>query len=43
MKRTPGTIYALPSYLHSETFLSICSLTYCVIYPVAPENRARKP
>ena len=28
MKSTPGTIYAFPYSLHSDTFLSICSLTY---------------
>jgi len=27
IKRTPGTISAFPSSLHSATFLSICSLT----------------
>lgn len=43
MKRTPGTISAFPSYLHSDTFLSICSLTYWVISPVAPENKAKNP
>jgi hypothetical protein len=43
MNSTPGTISALPSYRHSDTFLSICSRTYCVISPVAPENKARKP
>ena len=27
IKRTPGTISAFPSSLHSDTFLSICYLT----------------
>jgi len=43
MNKTPGTISAFPSYLHYDTFLSICYLTYWVIYPVAPENRAKNP
>ena len=43
INKTPGTISALPYSLHSETFLSICYLTYWVISPVAPENKAKKP
>jgi len=43
MNKTPGTISALPYSLHSETFLSICYLTSCVISPVAPENNAKNP
>ena len=43
MNKTPGTISAFPYYLHSATFLSICYLTYWVIYPVAPENNPKNP
>ena len=43
MKRTPGTISALPSSLHSATFWSICSLTSGLISPMSPANRAMNP
>ncbi len=43
INNTPGTISALPYSRHSETFLSICSLTSWVISPVAPENNAKNP
>mmetsp|Transcript_67398 Transcript_67398/g.158967 ORF Transcript_67398/g.158967 Transcript_67398/m.158967 type:complete len:227 (-) Transcript_67398:343-1023(-) len=43
MKRTPGTISALPSSRHSATLWSICSRISALISPVSPAKRARKP
>ena len=43
MNKTPGTISALPSSLHSATFVSICSLTSPLIYPTSPLNKAKNP
>ncbi|KAH3672937.1 hypothetical protein WICPIJ_009990 [Wickerhamomyces pijperi] len=43
MKRTPGTISALPSSFHSATLVLICSLTSDLISPVSPLKRARNP
>lgn len=43
MNRTPGTISALPSSLHSATFWSIWSRTSDLISPVSPLNRAKNP
>ena len=43
MNRTPGTISAFPSSLHSDTFKSIYSRTSDLISPVSPLNRARNP
>lgn len=43
MKRTPGTISALPSSLHSATFWSIWSLTSGLISPMSPANKAKNP
>ena len=43
MNKTPGTISALPSSLHSATFVSICSLTSPLISPTSPLNKARNP
>jgi hypothetical protein len=39
MKRTPGTISAFPSSLHSATFALICSRTSVLISPVSPMER----
>jgi len=39
IKRTPGTISAFPSSLHSETLPLMESLTSYLISPVSPENR----
>ena len=43
MNNTPGTISALPSSLHSATFVSICSLTSPFISPTSPLNKAKNP
>mmetsp|Transcript_63497 Transcript_63497/g.104887 ORF Transcript_63497/g.104887 Transcript_63497/m.104887 type:complete len:241 (+) Transcript_63497:923-1645(+) len=43
MKSTPGITSALPSSRHSNTLLSICSRTSCLISPVSPANNAKNP
>ena len=43
LKLTPGIISALPSSLHSATFVLIWVRSSGLISPVSPANRARKP
>ena len=43
MKRTPGTIVALPFSFHSVIRSSICSRISGLISPVSPAKRAKKP
>jgi len=43
MNRTPGTMLALPSSLHSDTLVFICERSSGLISPVSPANNARKP